>query len=161
MSGATRGRALRALAGALWFELWFFVAFPAGILWAAGVDPRPGPGWHVAPATVLLLGAHALMIATIASLMRGGGTHLPFDPPLELADGGLYARVRNPMYAAYVAIAFGEALLYRSLALAAYATGFWALVHVYLTRVEEPGLRARFGERYERYCAATGRWWPR
>ena len=37
---------------------------------------------------------------------------------------GLYARVRNPMYAIYVAIALGEAILFRSWILLAYAVGF-------------------------------------
>jgi len=86
---------------------------------------------------------------------------VPLQPPLQIVSQGLYARVRNPMYATYVAIAWGEAILYRCWILLAYAVGFALLVHGYVVLVEEPKLRARFGAAYERYCEASGRWLPR
>jgi protein-S-isoprenylcysteine O-methyltransferase Ste14 len=145
----------------MWFEFWFFVAFPAGILTACDQSWAPEAGVHWVVALAMIGGGHVLMLSTIAAFLRTGGTHLPFDPPDALVDSGFYRRVRNPMYGAYLTIAVGIALLYLSMLLAVYALVFWGLMHIYLTQIEEPRLRARFGADYERYCATTGRWLPR
>ena len=73
----------------------------------------------------------------------------------------MYARSRNPMYLLYVAFIVSEAWLFASPALLAYAAAFFGLAHLYVVRVEEPGLRRRFGEAYRRYCAEVPRWLSR
>ena len=55
----------------------------------------------------------------------------------------------------------GEALLTRSPPLAAWFACFALANVVYLRVHEEPGLEARFGDRYRDYCARVPRWWPR
>ena len=94
----------------------------------------------------------------IAFVREGRGTHAPFDPPRALVRSLFYRRTRNPMYLLYVVVLAGEALAWRSLALAAYAAAFALLVHVFVVCVEEPGLRRRFGAAYAAYCAEVPRW---
>jgi protein-S-isoprenylcysteine O-methyltransferase Ste14 len=65
------------------------------------------------------------------------------------------------MYSIYVAIALGEAVLYRSVALLGYAAFLFGLAHWYVVRFEEKSLRVRFGAEYDAYCARVGRWLPR
>src|SRR5712692_8840034 len=50
--------------------------------------------------------------------LRGKGTPAPIDPPKKLVEEGPYRVVRNPMYWAVVSVMLGEALAFRSMALA-------------------------------------------
>src|SRR3989442_10218900 len=65
----------------------------------------------------------------------GQGTPAPIDPPRHLVSRGLYARSRNPMYLGVVSVVLGEAVLFGSSRLLAYAgavfTGFHLFVLVY------------------------------
>ena len=155
--------ALGSLLALLWFSAMFFALFPALVLWASGAPlwpPPPGASRWLGGA--ILAGALALLVAPVrAFVVLGRGTQLPLAPPGTLVAQGPFARVRNPMYTLYVAIVFGLAVLFRSLALVVYALGFAALVHVYVVRHEEPVLRRRFGAAYDAYCRETGRWLPR
>jgi protein-S-isoprenylcysteine O-methyltransferase Ste14 len=154
--------AARSLLGSSWFALWFFIAFPGGLLHLCGENLIPPPGPNRAIGIALIAAAHIVLVALVARFVgQGAGTPVPLDPPKKMVSRGLYARVRNPMYATYVAIALGEAILYRSWILLAYTAGFAALVHGYVVLVEEPKLRARFGAAYDRYRETSGRWLPR
>ena len=55
----------------------------------------------------------------------------------------------------------GEAALFGSPALLAWAAVVFAINAVYFPLVEEPGLRQRFGAEYDEYAARTPRWLPR
>jgi protein-S-isoprenylcysteine O-methyltransferase Ste14 len=146
---------------AVWFAFVFFAALPAGLIFALGIDPVPPPGANRWLGGALLIACHALLVHQIrVFIVDGGGTHAPLDPPRRLVQHGLYGRIRNPMYWTYVGIVLGEALLYRSLALAAYAVAFWALAHGYVVTVEERSLRRRFGVEYADYAARVRRWLP-
>lgn len=170
MSGGAPERAPRSpallvagsLLALLWFSLMFFVLFPALVLWGSGASLRPPPGPNLWIGGAILLAAHALLFGPVrAFVVEGRGTQLPLAPPGRLVLGSLYTRVRNPMYLNYLAIVVGEAVLYRSLPLAAYACAFFALEHAYVVGVEEKALRRRFGAEYDAYCAQVGRWLPR
>lgn len=81
--------------------------------------------------------------------------------PPRLIVVGPYRYVRNPMALGMFLLLSGEAVLFTST-----ATGLWALVflllsHQLVVRVEEPSLRAAFGEAYDQYAATTPRWVPR
>lgn len=148
---------------AVWFALNFFIAFPAGILYLTGTDLWPPPsGFTRILGVAIILGAHAALTQPVlAFIVEGRGTHAPLAPPRHMVLSGLYTRVRNPMYLTYVAIAIGEAVLYRSTALVAYAAFLFGLAHWYVVRFEEKALRERFGAEYDDYCARVGRWLPR
>jgi len=117
---------------------------------------------------VRLTGAPLITIGAILSsyvvwkfAFAGHGTPAPFDPPKLLITGGLYGKVRNPMYLGAVSIALGEGLLFGSLGVLVYAGLMWTFLHLFVVNYEEPRLRTRYGRPYEEYCLRTGRWVPR
>lgn len=151
-----------SLLAAGWFGLNFFLLFPAALLWATGASLIPPAGANRWLGGAILVAAHIPLLAQLRTfIVAGSGTQLPLLPPGRLVHRGLYGRVRNPMYWNYVGIALGEAVLYRTPVLVAYAAALFALAHVYVTRVEEPQLRRRFGADYDAYCARVPRWLPR
>jgi protein-S-isoprenylcysteine O-methyltransferase Ste14 len=154
--------AVGSLLAAGWFSLMFFVTFPALVLVASGASLWPPPGANRWLGGAILVAAHALLVGPVlAFIVEGRGTQLPIAPPGVLVRSGLYTRVRNPMYSIYFAIVLGEAVLYRSLPLLAYALAFFALEHVYVVAFEEKRLRRRFGADYDAYCERVPRWLPR
>jgi len=104
----------------------------------------------------------ALLLACIWEFARSGrGTLSPVDPPKELVVQGLYRYVRNPMYLSVTLVVLGEALLAGSRGLLLYWTIWFVAVNVFVMGYEEPTLRRRFGESYERYLRDVRRWVPR
>jgi protein-S-isoprenylcysteine O-methyltransferase Ste14 len=153
---------LRSALAHLWLGLNFFLAIPALVLYASGTGLRPPPGALALLGGAVIALAHLVLVFLIVAFVRlGRGTQLPLDPPRELVARGLYRWIRNPMYLLYVGIVLGEALLYRSPALLAYAAAFWLMTHVYVVQVEEKTLKKRFGAAYADYCRQAGRWLPR
>lgn len=156
-SGA-RLAAVSAL-GTVWFALNFFVVIPAGVLLLTGGRAALRLDALRPLGLVVILLAQAVMVVLVVRFVREGhGSPVPLAPPVRLLGGGLYAVTRNPMYLCYVLTIAGEALLFASWPLAAYAAAFWLLVHVYVVKREEPALAARFGEDYRAYCATVPRW---
>jgi protein-S-isoprenylcysteine O-methyltransferase Ste14 len=92
---------------------------------------------------------------------EGNGTPVPIDEPKELVTGGIYSRVRNPMYLVVLLCIGGQALLYRSILVLWWAVGGWLIVHNRVTEYEEPHLTELYGEEYEQYCERVPHWDPR
>jgi len=93
--------------------------------------------------------------------LRGEGTPAPIDPPKKLVMQGPYRFVRNPMYWSVATVMIGEALMFRSPALAEVAGVFFACTILFVTFYEEPILRHKFGAEYESYCQRVPGWIPR
>jgi protein-S-isoprenylcysteine O-methyltransferase Ste14 len=93
--------------------------------------------------------------------LRGKGTPAPIDPPKKLVAEGPYAIVRNPMYWSVLGVMLGEALAFRSVALAEIGCVFFAFTALFVIVYEEPVLRHKFGAEYEAYCRRVPRWIPR
>lgn len=110
---------------------------------------------------VLGLGAALLLTCIWEFARRGRGTLSPVDPPTELVAHGLYRYVRNPMYLSVATILLGELLLAPSRNFLLYAAMVFALFNLAVIFYEEPSLRRRFGDSYERYLHAVPRWIPR
>jgi protein-S-isoprenylcysteine O-methyltransferase Ste14 len=123
-------------------------------------DAELGP---LAPLGVLLLalgvGLWAWTVGLFATV--GRGTLAPWDPPQRFVARGPYKRMRNPMISGVLAILLGEAALFGSWAVLAWAGTVFAINHVYFLGVEEPDLRHRFGADYDAYTARVPRWIPR
>ncbi len=112
-------------------------------------------------AALLVVGAAALLDSFARFALRGLGTPAPVAPPRRLVVTGLYRHVRNPMYAALLAILLGQALLFGNAALLGYALLFWLAVHLFVVLYEEPTLARTFGEEYAAFRANVPRWVPR
>ena len=140
---------------------------PGAILATSGFEV----GWGIDGALRLLpmLAGGALICAGLALMYRtitlfareGEGTLAPWDPTQRLVVCGPYRYVRNPMITGVLIVLLGEAVLFGSLWILVWAGVFLALNAVWFPRVEEPGLRERFGAEYEEYRRNVPRWVPR
>jgi protein-S-isoprenylcysteine O-methyltransferase Ste14 len=77
-----------------------------------------------------------------------------------LVTAGLFAIVRNPIYASLIPVLLGLALLVPSVAALASVALFVAAIEIETRYVEEPHLRRLHGRDYDRYAARTGRFLP-
>lgn len=147
----------------------FFIAAPGVV---AGLVPwlltdRWGLPWSSVPGFVPLGGivvmaaAAALLHAFARFALEGLGTPAPVAPTEKLVIGGIYRHVRNPMYVAVLAIILGQALLFSSWMLAAYAVIAAAAMASFVRLYEEPTLARRYGAEYETYRRAVPGWFPR
>jgi protein-S-isoprenylcysteine O-methyltransferase Ste14 len=91
----------------------------------------------------------------------GGGTPAPIAPTSVLVTRGLHRYVRNPMYLGVLCVVFGQAWLAHSRQLAVYGALLWIAFHLFVLGYEEPTLRRKYGEEYDRYRATIPRWIPR
>jgi protein-S-isoprenylcysteine O-methyltransferase Ste14 len=97
----------------------------------------------------------------VGFVREGHGTPAPIAPPEHLVVGGPFQWVRNPGYVAVISLVVGQALLFGSSSLLAYAALLAVAFHLFVVGYEEPTLRRQFGAEYDAYCAAVPRWLPR
>ena len=118
--------------------------------------------WGSGVGLVLIAVGLAFVVWTIRLFSTiGDGTLAPWDPTTKLVVRGPYLHVRNPMISGVAFVLAGEAVALRSTALLLWFAAFVVVNAVYIPLVEEPGLRRRFAEDYEAYCANVPRWLPR
>ena len=129
---------------------WLIVGSPA---WPTGV------GWIGLVPLGFGLAIFAWCVIIFAS--RGRGTLAPWDAPRRFVAVGPYRRVRNPMYLGAGSVLLGEAILFGSLALAAYGAVLALVWHAFVVLWEEPSLERTFGDEYRTYRASVPRWLPR
>lgn len=136
------------------------VVVPAFLLSQSGSELGP---WPLAAVGVVLVALGLALVIWTATLFAriGKGTLAPWDPTARLVVAGPYRHVRNPMISGVLAVLLGEAALFGSLPLLVWFGAVFALNAIYFPLVEEPGLRERFGDDYERYRANVPRWLPR
>jgi protein-S-isoprenylcysteine O-methyltransferase Ste14 len=152
----------------LWRHLWAIgllpvtvtVLVPGLILSRGGVEVA---AWPLAAVGAVLIALGLVLVGWSVALVArvGKGTLAPWDPTNRLVVVGPYRHVRNPMISGVLAVLLGEAALFGSLPLLIWFAAVFAVNAVYFPLVEEPGLRKRFGEDYEAYCANVPRWLPR
>ena len=111
---------------------------------------------------LLIVAAIALLVHSFARFaLEGLGTPAPVAPTERLVIGGVYRHVRNPMYVAVLSIILGQALLFSSWTVVAYAViggvGMGSFVKLY----EEPTLARRSGAEYETSRRNVPGWLPR
>jgi protein-S-isoprenylcysteine O-methyltransferase Ste14 len=129
--------------------------------WLLGGFSRPEGGvlsWI--GGILFLLGAASYFRCAWEFAVRGLGTPAPIAPTKFLVTTALHAYVRNPMYLGVARAILGEAALFRSLHVAAYAGVMLLTAHVFVVFYEEPALRRQFGESYEEYRRNVPRWLP-
>ncbi|TPK68744.1 MULTISPECIES: isoprenylcysteine carboxylmethyltransferase family protein [unclassified Mesorhizobium] len=147
----------------------FFIAAPcivAGLVpwlltdrwdrpWSSLPDLAP-LGW-----ILIAVAVAALLHAFACFALEGLGTPAPVAPTERLVVGGLYRHVRNPMYVAVLSIIIGQALLFSSWTLVAYAAMAAAAMATFVKLYEEPTLARRYGDEYETYRRNVPAWLPR
>ena len=155
---------LRSITGSLGFVL---VGGPTIV---AGLVPWLITSWHaeeqplalrILGGIVLAIGAALVLETTARFAVQGRGTPAPWAPPERFVERGSYRFVRSPMYLGVLALIVGQALLLGREILFAWAVAAWLIFQLFLVLHEEPGLRSRFGARYESYSRRVGRWLPR
>jgi protein-S-isoprenylcysteine O-methyltransferase Ste14 len=131
--------------------------------WILPNGVRPAWGWPETSGWLLLATSAALYFACAfwGFAVRGKGTPAPIDPPKILVVEGPYRIVRNPMYWSVVLVMLGEAAVFRSVAIAEVAIGFFVGVNLFVFLYEEPALKRKFGNEYEEYRRRVPGWIPR
>ncbi|RWN64437.1 MAG: isoprenylcysteine carboxylmethyltransferase family protein [Mesorhizobium sp.] len=147
----------------------FFIAAPgvvAGLLPWLLTDRYRLP-WSTLPGLVpvgwvLIVVAAALLLHAFARFaFEGLGTPAPVAPTEQLVIGGIYRHVRNPIYLSVLSIILGQALLFSSWTLIAYAAIAAIAMVSFVKLYEEPTLARRYGADYEAYRHAVPGWLPR
>ena len=153
---------LKSLLNAVLFFAVFMVALPSAAHWLLPVV-LPLPPWlRAVGGGTLFVGGVVLWIACLDVFSRrGGGTPFPLDAPRHLVITGPYRVVRNPIMVGELAVIWGEALFFSSLAVLIYAAVASLAGHLVVIYVEEPELRERFGDQYDAYCRHVSRWLPK
>jgi len=114
----------------------------------------------VRAAGVVLCVIGVALAARSALLLAGRGRPRRGPRPAFVLAGPFF-RMRNPLYAGLVLALAGAALAAASRTLALVALAAGAGAHVWVVRVEEPRLAARFGAAYAEYLRRVPRWVPR
>jgi protein-S-isoprenylcysteine O-methyltransferase Ste14 len=147
----------------------FFVVAPGSVLgiipwlitrWEL---PDVGPGEQILRGVgVVLIGAGLVpLVHVFAQFVKAGGTPAPIAPTQQLVVTGFNRFVRNPIYVAVIVVVLGQALLFGSLGLVAYAVGIWVLTASFVYVYEEPALVRQFGRQYDAYRHKVRAWIPR
>lgn len=129
----------------------------------SGWGPLLGmPGWE-RQIVLQLIGVLALpgVGAALEFAERGGGTPIPFDPPVRLVTSGIYRYCANPMalwctlvLLAWAALLRNGWLLLAPAASVVYSAGL-------ATWDEDEDMRRRFGTTWQTYRASVRNWLPR
>jgi protein-S-isoprenylcysteine O-methyltransferase Ste14 len=136
--------------GGLLTDRWLRVpALPQSRAWMAG--------------GVILLSIGSILCGwCVVRFIKARGTPVPFNPPDELLQTGVYGRIRNPMLTGVFLALFGVGVLLHSLSILLFWTPGYILVHVMeLKLVEEPELERRFGASYAEYRDRVPMFFPR
>lgn len=144
----------------------YFVVVPGTV---SGLVPRLFVGWRVqwswTPAQIIAMATICLglvpLVGAFVAFARAGGTPSPGVSPDHLVVDGFYLYVRNPIYVGVLLTIMGQALLFKSALLVAYAVLFWIAVASFVRWYEEPGLSRQFGAAYHAYRQSVPAWCPR
>ena len=107
-----------------------------------------------------ILGLGLTMWTIVVFKTIGKGTPNPKVPPIELVISGPYKYSRNPMAVGGFLFLLGESGIYQSPSLAGLAVLFAVILYLNTVHIEEPQLKKRFGQSYERYCETVPRFLP-
>jgi protein-S-isoprenylcysteine O-methyltransferase Ste14 len=85
---------------------------------------------------LIVLGAAGLLDCFARFALQGRGTPAPVLPPCHLVVTGLYGYVRNPMYAALMALVLGQGLLLGNVGVLEYGALVWLVAHLFVRLYE-------------------------
>ncbi len=134
-------------AGAVWVPWW--------ILMSGQTSPTPR-AWPAVAVIAVGIAGYPWCLWVFAVV--GRGTPGPWDAPRRFVAVGPYRWVPNPIYLSALLVMLGEAWLFLSPALLAYALAAAAVFHLFVVGYEEPTLARRFGKTYASYRRSVPRW---
>jgi protein-S-isoprenylcysteine O-methyltransferase Ste14 len=116
---------------------------------------------RVAIGAVPIAAGAALAIVAERTFHRIGTNVPPWQATLRLATGGIYERLRNPMYVGVILMLVGFGIAFASDWMLILLVPTALLLHFGVVLREERYLEAKFGEDYRRYKARVPRYgWP-
>lgn len=130
-------------------------ASPAGVAFG-----KPN-GDFVAAIGVMILGVGVVgVVVAQAQMGASWRAGVDTDERTELVTNGLFAVVRNPIYACCIVAGAGMALVVSNVVTVVSAIAILAGAEVVVRAVEEPYLRRVHGDAFEAYAARSGRFVP-
>ena len=136
--------------GGVWVPWW--------IMTRDGGTATPA-AWEAVPVIVAGAALYGWCVWNFAAV--GNGTPGLWDAPRRVVATGPYRWVRNPIYIGALLVVLGEAWLFMSLPVLAYAGAMAVFFHLFVTGYEERKLSRRFGDSYLEYRRRVPRWIPR
>ena len=116
---------------------------------------------RVAVGIAVVAGGVALALAAVRKFKQVGTNVKPWKPSLALATGGVYAKLRNPMYVALAMLVGGIAVALASDWMLVLVVPMFAVLHFGVVKREERYLEKKFGDDYRRYKESVPRYgWP-
>jgi len=125
------------------------------------LPPLFPPPWTLLGLVMAVVGGASLVSCAIFLSRHGRGTPYPRLPPRRLVTTGPFARVRNPVIASWGVMILGLAVAMNWTGIFLLMVPGFVVIHLYITRHEEPILLRRFGPDYEAYRSRVPRWIPR
>jgi protein-S-isoprenylcysteine O-methyltransferase Ste14 len=117
------------------------------------------PLWpRVILGALLAIGGGALAVAAERRFKAAGTNVPPWKPTLSLVTGGIYQRLRNPMYVGLMLLVAGIGLALASVWTFILLVPLALILHHGVVLREEHYLEVKFGEQYRRYKAGVPRW---
>ncbi len=121
----------------------------------------PGPTQRIVAGIVAGAGFISYIICSNWLVIVGKGPFVEFDPPTKFVSSGPYRWMRNPVAVSLLITVLGEAVFFGSIGILALFLLGIPLARFQVLRIEEPRLKARFGDSYVEYCRTVPRWLPR
>ena len=109
---------------------------------------------------VLIAAGLTIGITAVRTFHRAGTNVEPWKPALTIVTTGIFAWLRNPMYAALVLLLAGTGIALGSDWLIALLVPAALILHFGVVRREERYLERKFGESYREYRRRVPRYWP-
>jgi protein-S-isoprenylcysteine O-methyltransferase Ste14 len=118
--------------------------------------------WQRVVIAVILAGAGTALAIPALFGFRSAGTHVePWKPATALVTGGIFGRLRNPMYVGLTLCLAALSILLASDWMLVMTVVFVLVIHFGVVKREERYLEAKFGDAYRAYKARVPRYgWP-
>jgi protein-S-isoprenylcysteine O-methyltransferase Ste14 len=107
---------------------------------------------------ILIAAGLALVFSARSAFVSAGTNVEPWKPSTKLVTGGLFARLRNPMYVGGTLFLAGLSILLASDWMLVMTIAMALVIHFGVVKREERYLTAKFGDAYRQYMKAVPRY---